>query len=201
MIMSYITESGILDIGKVPWGSHFCQLYSPRQNLPESLAPYFVAGLRNRERCIWLASNLYEAKNAEADLRRVLPELDGMIDEEQIQIRTCDEWHAGVLRSPHKQVVDQWVKEEQKALNEGNEGLRIAVNMTAVAPDWDVFMAYEKAAHNAFMARRIVALCSYSLAKCRATDIFEVVRTHHFTVRAKNRHWEMLAPTTRSSVT
>lgn len=200
--MSYITESGIPDIGKVPWGSHFCQLCSSQQNLPASVTPYFVAGLRNRERCIWLTSNLYEAKNAEADLRKVLPELDSMMEEERMQIRNCDEWYAAVLRSPHEQVLDQWVKEEQKALNEGNEGLRIAVNMTAVArPDWDAFMAYEKAAHSAFISRRIVALCSYSLAKCRATDIFEVVRTHHFTVRAKDRHWEMLAPTTRSSVT
>lgn len=185
--MSYITESGIPGMGKIPWGSHFCQLYAYRQDLVESLVSYFVAGLRNNERCIWITSDFYDAKDAETDLRKAMPRLEGMMKEGRIQIRNFHEWSGSVTSS------SPWLKEEQDALAESYQGLRMAGDMGFIErPEWDTFMAYENALHRTFTSHRILALCNYNLHKCQPTDIFEVIRNHLFTLCRRDGYWEVL---------
>ena len=38
---SDMRRSGIDVVGKVPWGTHFCQFYETSQDLVETLVPYF----------------------------------------------------------------------------------------------------------------------------------------------------------------
>ena len=48
--------SGIGAVGELPWGSHFCQFYHTREDLLDTLVPYFKAGLENNEFCLWVVS-------------------------------------------------------------------------------------------------------------------------------------------------
>ena len=45
-------ETGIAAIGAVPWGTHLCQFYDTKQDLVDTLVPYFKLGLENNEFCI-----------------------------------------------------------------------------------------------------------------------------------------------------
>ena len=186
--MSYITESGIPDIGKIPWGSHFCQMYSTRGDLAQSVIPYFIAGLINNERCIWATSEPYHAEEAAADFKKIVPGLDTMIEEGRLRICGYNEWHTRAgLGTEH------WLKEEQRSLSEGYEGLRIAGNTSLVTPaDWDAFMQYERDIHKRINGRRVVALCSYNITKIEPTNAFEMVRAHQFSIRRNNGFWEVL---------
>jgi hypothetical protein len=189
--MNYITDSGIPGMGKIPWGSHFCQLYSDRHDFIDSLTLYFAAGIRNHEQCVWITTDSYDAMSGAAELGRVIPRLDEMIKDGQVQIRNFDECYA--RGSARDELLERWLTQEQEALVAGYQGLRIAGNMAFVTRmDWDSFMAYENAAHRTFNNRRILALCSYSLNNCQPTDIFEVVRNHLLTLCRKDGHWEML---------
>jgi hypothetical protein len=58
-------------------------------------------------------------------------------------------------------------------------------------------MHYEDAATEAFEERRIVALCSYDLRHCEATDVFDIIRGHHFTLDRPDDHWQVLEPLER----
>jgi len=49
-------KTGIVIIGEVPWGTHFCQFYQTPQDLLDILVPYFVAGLESNEFCLWITS-------------------------------------------------------------------------------------------------------------------------------------------------
>ncbi|HEY0087527.1 MAG TPA: MEDS domain-containing protein, partial [Candidatus Lokiarchaeia archaeon] len=51
-----IRDSGINFIGKIPWGTHFCQFYQAKDDLIDILVPYFKAGLENDEFCMWITS-------------------------------------------------------------------------------------------------------------------------------------------------
>jgi hypothetical protein len=53
-------------------------------------------------------------------------------------------------------------------------------------------MEFEALATRTFASRRIVALCSYDVRRCRATDVFEVVQHHPHTLDRQNGRWEML---------
>lgn len=54
---SHVTQFGTPGIGAVPYGFHFCHFYSSRQDLLDGLIPYFHAGIKANERCIWIASS------------------------------------------------------------------------------------------------------------------------------------------------
>ena len=64
-----LRPSGIPAVGDLPWGSHFCQFYGERDDLVDSLVPYFKAGLENNEHCLWVTSEPFRASDARTMLR------------------------------------------------------------------------------------------------------------------------------------
>ena len=57
---------------------------------------------------------------------------------------------------------------------------------------WDEFVAYESAVNEAFGRFRILALCTYSLERCRAEDVLDVCRNHQFALARRQGEWEIL---------
>jgi hypothetical protein len=66
--LPHLTDCGLPGISRIPYGLHACHFYPDRQRLVEALVPYFLAGLRNNERCLWVAAPPLDA----ADARRAL---------------------------------------------------------------------------------------------------------------------------------
>ena len=64
-----MTECGLPGISRIPYGVHMCTFYKTRDELAAALVPYFVAGLRANERCIWITAEPLLAKEALAALR------------------------------------------------------------------------------------------------------------------------------------
>ncbi len=52
-------------IGSVPWGTHFCEFHSTREELADTLVPYFAAGLQQDEFCLWVTSDPSGVEGAE----------------------------------------------------------------------------------------------------------------------------------------
>ena len=53
---THLTDCGLPGIVRIPYGLHACHFYSGREQLLEALVPYFVAGLRGKERCLWITA-------------------------------------------------------------------------------------------------------------------------------------------------
>ncbi len=189
--MSFATESGISNIGKIPWGSHFCHLYENAADLAEVLIPYFATGLQNNQRCIWITSEPYSSENARKDLAHVVPDLGRKIFSEQLSICEFDDWY--VTAGSHQDTtIDRWLKEEHRALERGYEGLRIAESTSFVEPRaWEAFMDYERSAQAAFKGRRLLALCSYDVTRLGTPRQIDVFQHHHFRVCRNDHFWEL----------
>ena len=65
-----LRHSGIGVIGDVPWGTHFCQFYSTKEDLIDVLVPYFKAGLENNELCMWITAEPLKTTIARAALKK-----------------------------------------------------------------------------------------------------------------------------------
>jgi quercetin dioxygenase-like cupin family protein len=52
----YITRCGLPGIEHVPFGMHACHFYRNRNELVAAMVPYFIAGLRENERCLWITA-------------------------------------------------------------------------------------------------------------------------------------------------
>jgi hypothetical protein len=191
--LAHITECGIPGIGSIPFGIHLCHFYPRRQDLVDSLVPYFAAGLRNNERCLWITAPPLPASQAEAELMRALPGLEVKIKEGQIRIIEAAEWYVSAKGMDQNEDAKRLLQEEEKALAEGYQGLRLTGNASFLTPEgWDAFMNYESAIDRAFRRRRIVALCSYGVHQCQATHVLEVIRNHHYTLDRRDVNWEVI---------
>ena len=70
-----MTDCGLPGITRIPYGVHMCSFYRTREELAATLVPYFVAGLRANERCIWITAEPLLAHDALTALRDRLQEL------------------------------------------------------------------------------------------------------------------------------
>jgi len=184
-------NSGLPGVGGVPWGSHFCQLYEGRDDLVEVLVPFFKAGIEADERCLWITAEPFGVDDATAALKSAVADLDGRLARKQIEIIDHRAWYQGG-RSVDD-VVDAWLGHEADALARGYRGLRLAGNTSWIDPsNAQAFAAYEAAANAHFAPRRIVALCSYCLARRAAVDFVDAVSNHHFAIRRRDQRWERI---------
>jgi signal transduction histidine kinase len=187
------SPSGIPQLGDLAHGAHVGQLYRDAQDLLEMLVPFFATGLVAYERCIWVTAQPLGAAEARAALARRIPDLADREATGQIEIVDHDAWYLRSGDLTPQQVIDRWLDAEEQALATGYTGLRISGNTAWLRPDqWDAFVDYEARVHAAFQGRKIVALCSYSLGRCHAHEVVDVVRNHSMSLVRAGDDWELV---------
>jgi hypothetical protein len=106
------------------------------------MVPYFIAGLRENERCLWITAPPLPAHEASQALRAASDDFD--------------QWYGSLGRLKGLDVIHFWLEEEERALAEGYNGLRITGNASFLTPgdahhcaferpdtDWQVIAASE----------------------------------------------------------
>lgn len=185
--------SGIDVIGDVSWGTHLCQFYQTKEDLIDILVLYFKAGLENNEFCMWVTSEPLHAEEAKNALTKVVKNLDDYIKKGQIEILDHVDWYTKSGRFGADKVLQGWVDKEREALKRGFEGLRLAGNTFWLEKeDWKDFADYEEIVNDVIDKYKMLAICSYSLDKCIASDIIDVVVNHQFAIIRKKDKWEVI---------
>ncbi|HXZ23862.1 MAG TPA: MEDS domain-containing protein [Methanomassiliicoccales archaeon] len=183
-------DSGIDVIGKVAWGTHFCQFYEDSKDLTDVLVPYFVAGLRQNEFCMWVTSEPFNKKAARASLLKALPDLTEFERKGQIEILDYKEWYVRSGKFRSEEVLNGWVTKLSNALAKGFDGLRLTGNTHWLETStWRSFEEYEAAVNSVIGKYRMIALCSYSLKKCNSREILDVVANHQFALVNRRGSW------------
>ena len=186
-------ESGLKLIGKAPWGTHFCQFYQTKQDLIDILVPYFKAGLKNNEFCMWITSEPLGADEAKKALAKEVKNLDDYIKKGQIEILDYRQWYVKSGGFNAEAVLAGWATKETNALKKGFAGLRLTGNTFWLEKkDWKAFTDYEEAVNNVIGQRRMMAVCTYSLDKCNALEIIDVISNHQFALINRSGKWEII---------
>jgi len=111
-----------------------------------------------------------------------------------------DQWHGSLGRLKGLDVIQFWLEEEERALAEGYNGLRITGKASFLTPgDWPTFMGYEQALSARFHCRRIVTICSYARARCNDQQTSEVMHAHHCAFERPDTDWQVIAASEFSS--
>jgi len=185
-----LRPTGIDVIGAVPWGTHFCQFYKTPQDLVDVLVPYFKAGLESNEYCMWVTSEPLTVPAAGAALRRVMPEFDRYAVAGAIEIMPHTDWYLRDGAFDAERVLAGWVQRHDDALAKGFAGLRLTGNTFWLEPaQWHGFFDYEAAVDRVIGNYRMIALCTYSLEKCGAAEILDVVQNHRFALMKREGRW------------
>jgi two-component system, sensor histidine kinase PdtaS len=192
-VHSHLTDCGLPGIAQIPFGVHICNFYRTREELAAALVPFFLAGLRAKERCIWITAEPLLAVDAIAALEEAGLDARAEIERGSLVVRDFSDWYAEAGTLLGAQVVDLWLGEEARALADGYRGLRITGNVTFLQPEeWPLFMEYEELVNRAFHGRRIVTLCTYWLEQCGSAETLEVLRRHNGALDRPDEGWQIL---------
>ncbi len=186
-------KTGIDIIGDVPWGTHFCQFYQTKEDLIDLLVPYFKAGLENNEFCMWVTSEPLGEKEAREAMQKAVSDLDQYLKKGQIEIVPYTEWYLkdGVFNL--QRVLNAWIDKLNQALAKGYDGLRLTGNTAWLEKrEWENFTQYEEELNNAIGKYQMIAICTYSLDKCGASEVIDVVKNHQFALIKREGKWESI---------
>ena len=193
--------SGLDIIGDVPWGTHFCQFYQDKQDLVDTLVPYFAAGLAHREFCMWVTSAPLQVEEAKAAMRAAVPTLDDFIERGQIKFLDYSDWYVLNGRFDAERVLRAWVEELDAALARGFEGLRLSGNTFWLEQStWSDFTQYEAQIDHVIGRYPMLAMCTYSLARCGAIEIMDVMSNHAFALIKRGGAWQVIESAERRKI-
>jgi len=190
-----LRNSGISVVGDLPWGSHFCHFYETRQDLLDTLVPYFKAGLESREYCLWVVStaDLLTVAEAKHALAQAVPDLDRHLSDGNIEIFDGPEWYLEESAFNLERVTSAWNAKLKRALDRGYDGLRISGDTCWLTErDRKDFCAYERQLNDSISGRPMTVLCSYPVENSTAAELLDVVHTHQFAIARRQGEWEVI---------
>ena len=188
-----VRESGIDAVGSIPWGTHFCQFYRTQQDLAETLVPFFEAGLKANESCLWVTSERLEKDIAEDLMIKAFPDFKKYWSTGQMEIISIKDWYVPGQQFSADSVLQGWIDKEADSKAKGFSGLRLTGDTFWVERSgWNDFMEYENKVNHAFRRYNLVALCSYCMDKCSAEDVIDVCCHHQFALARRQGNWELL---------
>jgi PAS domain S-box-containing protein len=191
--VSELRETGSKVIGSVPWGTHFCQFYKTKQDLLDILVPYFKTGLKSNEFCMWVTAEPLSSGEAKRAIAKRMPDFAQYLAKGQIEIMPHDKWYLERGVFDLQRVLDGWIDKLNQALAKGYSGLRLTGNTFWIRRgNWESFKDYEAAVSDVIGQYKMLALCTYSLDKCTAADVLDVVRNHEFALIKQEGKWELL---------
>jgi signal transduction histidine kinase len=188
-----LRKTGISLVGDMPWGTHFCHFYETKEDLLDILIPYFKTGLENNEFCMWIIFPPHSEEEVREALRRAIPGVDQRMAAGDIEIWPHARWYLKGGSFGIQEVIDGWQEKLTKALARGYAGMRVNGNEAWLTKkDWIDFSTYEEKLNNMIANRRMIVMCTYLLTLLRASEVFDVTRTHQFAVAKRRGKWEVV---------
>src|SRR6266404_8579507 len=188
-----LRKTGIGMVGDVPWGTHFFMFYETKEDLLDTLVPYFKAGLETGELCLWLVSEPLTEEEARNGLRKALPEFERYLGDHSIEFLRGRQFYVSGNGLDLQRAIRTWTEKTDFAVTHGYAGLRVSASTAWLErKDWNAFCDYESEVSHSIGNWRMTALCTYPLAGSTAAEILDVTRTHHFAIARRNGAWEMV---------
>ena len=188
-----LRKTGIGVVGDITWGTHFCSFYESKQDLLDTLVPYFKAGLGDREFCLWVIADPLTREEAWNALRLAVPDLDRYESDQSIELFTGEEWYLQGGTLDLNRTTNAWSEKLDQALARGYQGMRVSGDTCWLKNrDWQDFCAYENHLNESISNQAMTVLCTYPLAQSGAVEILDVARAHQFAIVRRQGDWEVV---------
>src|SRR5580698_4706553 len=88
-----LRKTGVNVLGDMPWGSHVCMFYESKEDLLDTVVPFFKMGVESNEFCLWAPSEPLTAEEARTALRQHIPAFDRYLAAGNMEIVPGREWY------------------------------------------------------------------------------------------------------------
>jgi PAS domain S-box-containing protein len=188
-----LRDTGLKAVGEVPWGTHFCVFYETKKDLLDVLVPYFNAGLKNNEFCLWVISPPLTVEEARCALEQEVSDLNRHLAKGSLEIRVHDEWYLHNGQCDPQRVIQSWNEKLNQASAAGYAGLRASGDGGWIQKDdWMVFREYEERLDPLISDKRRILLCTYPLTTSPGDQIFDAGCIHQMAIARRHGNWEMM---------
>jgi len=189
-----LRDTGLEAVGEVPWGTHFSIFYETKKDLLEIVVPFFKAGLRANEFCLWIVANseLLTINEAKAVLYAAVPDFDRLLKNGNIEIVPYYKWFLTGRAVNVRKAIARFRQKVSEAANRGFSGTRLTGS-----PAWmrnnlraRSFREFEQKFDGQLTREQMIAACTFPLRLSGAEDILNVARTHQFAVTVRKGAWK-----------
>jgi signal transduction histidine kinase len=188
-----VGTTGVSLLDGIAWGTHLCHFYDTKQDLFDTLVPYFTTGLQQKEFCLWVYAKPLTETAVTAALRPTLPDLDRHLADRSIEIVSHDQWYFTGGRFDPQRALHGWQEKLDAALARGYVGMRATGQVSWIQRQhWPDFAAYERALNDVIANRRMVITCSFPLARTRAVELLDAVTSHQMAVAVRQGNLEII---------
>lgn len=176
-----------------PWGTHGCLFYETKQDLLDTLIPFFRAGLEHGEACLWIVSEPLTLEEAGQALRQSVPELDRYLSEQSIELSACTGWCFAGGTDDLPRIIGLLKDKLAGAIARGHAGLRVSRNSGPLErPDFESIRDYEYELNNAIAGRPLMILCTYPIPEIGAAELLEATHAHPVCATVRKGDWEFI---------
>jgi DNA-binding CsgD family transcriptional regulator len=191
-----LRRTGVNVLGDVPWGSHICMFYESKDDLLDTVVPYFKTGLESNEFCLWAPSEPLTLEEARVALSRRIAAFDRHLAAGNMEIVQGREWYLKGDQFDLKRIIRAWDEKLRAALAKGRDGMRVSGNaFWRNTNHWKDFCDYERELNKSLHGQAMTVLCTYQIGTSRAADVLEVARAHQLAVVRRNGDWEVVEST------
>jgi signal transduction histidine kinase len=148
-----------------------------------------------------VASEPLDEKEAKKAIRMAVPNFDSYLKRGQVEIVPYKEWYLQDGTFNGQRALNGWIYKLDQALARGYDGLRAMGNTAWLEKkDWKNFTEYEEKANNIISQYRIVAICAYSLDKCGASELVDIVSNHQLALIRRKGKWKPIENSERKNM-
>src|ERR1700688_1785848 len=103
-----LRRTGVSVLGDMPWGAHVCIFYESKDDLLDTVVPYFEAGLESKEFCLWAPSDPVTLEEARTALSRRIPAFDRHLAAGNMEIVPGREWYLKEDQFDLERIIRGW---------------------------------------------------------------------------------------------
>jgi DNA-binding CsgD family transcriptional regulator len=188
-----LTNTGLPAVGRVRWGSHFCIFFETKKDLLDILVPYFKAGLKQNEFCLWIVGGheFVTIKAAKEALRKRVPELEVWLRKGNIQILTHEQLFGTRGGLDATTAIARVRKKAAAAMARGLTGLRWNGSPTWVRLNLNArrYREFENEIDTMLAGLPIIVACTFPLNLSGAEVVLDAARIHQFAVTVRRGVW------------
>jgi DNA-binding CsgD family transcriptional regulator len=190
-----LRRTGVTVLGDMPWGAHVCMFYQSKDDLFDTVGPYFKAGLESNEFCLWFPTAPPTIDEARLGLSLRVPDLQRHLAVGNMEILPGEAWYLDGDRFDVERLARAWDDKLRGALAKGYDGMRASGNPFSLhSKYWDHVCDHERQLNGIMAGKPMVALCAYPIAVSSAAAVLEVAQAHQLAVARQRGEWLVVEP-------
>jgi len=195
-----LRRTGVNVLGDMPWGAHVCMFYESKDDLFDTVGPYFKAGLESNEFCLWFPTAPPTIDEARLGLSLRIPDLQRHLAAGNLEILPGEAWYLDGDRFDVERLARAWDDKLRGALGKGHDGMRASGNPFSLhSKHWAHVCDHERQLTGIMAGKPMIALCAYPIAVSSAAAVLEVAQAHQLAVARRRGEWVVVEPVPASA--